>query len=78
MCADVEDGQDIWMMNLRCRTCFALEPCPAVGIRCEIRGKNFQRDVTCEAGITRSVDLSHSACPQWCKDFVGAKARPWS
>src|SRR5689334_14695791 len=78
MCADVEDGKDIRMMDLPCCASFALEACAAVGISGKVRGKNFQSDVACEAGITRPVNFSHSACPQWCKNFIGAKSCPWS
>src|SRR5690242_7456643 len=78
MCSDVEDGQDIGMMDLSRRACLALEACAAVGITGKIRRKNFQSDVARETGITRPVDFPHSACPQWCKNFIGAKACPWS
>lgn len=66
MCADIEDGQDIRMMNLSCSARFALEACSAIGISGKITRENLQGNVACKAGIARPVDLSHSACPQWC------------
>jgi hypothetical protein len=60
----------------RHRSCFLLEAEAPRLVAQQGIGKNFESNVTAEAGIARPVDLSHAAGTYSGKDFVGTEPRP--
>ena len=62
----IERGQDLRL---------ALEARQALGIRGKCFGKNLQRDVALQAGVARTVDLTHAAGAEDCADLIDSEAR---
>ena len=52
---------------------FLLESTEAIDVGRERRGQDFDRDVTSEPRIARTVDLAHAAGAEGGDDFVGAE-----
>jgi hypothetical protein len=61
MRADVEYGEDVWMVERRCRTRFLFEPAHPIGIATEGIRQHLQCDVAPEARVGGAVHLAHPA-----------------
>src|SRR6267143_1955591 len=58
---NLEDLRNIRMAQCRRRFSFANETLHPIPIRCDICGKNLQRDFTIELCVLSKIDLAHSA-----------------
>ena len=52
----------------------ALEPGKILGVGCEWRRQDFQRDLPSELRVACAVDDTHSAFAQFGEDFIGAES----
>ncbi len=68
--SDVVDGDDVRMAERRRRARLELEAAQTLRIRREVLGEDLQRDVAFEPGVTRAVDLAHSARAERRDDLV--------
>ncbi len=69
------DVRDERMIERREHLGFAFEPRQPIRIVHDRVGKDLDRDLTVEPGITRAVDLAHATRAERADDFVGAEAR---
>ena len=74
MPADVVYGENVGMVQRRCRTRLLLEPLEPLWVGRETRRQNLNGYVASETRVASFVDLSHSAGPNGRKDFIRAKA----
>lgn len=72
--ADVEQGADVRVREVRDRPRFAVEPLPELGIGGERRGQHLDRHRAIEPGVTGLVDLAHSASGDGGLNLVWAEA----
>ena len=70
MLADVEYGENIWMVESRDSAGFLFEADEAVAFAREGFGKDFQRDFASEPRVTGAHHFAHSTGAQWGDDFV--------
>jgi hypothetical protein len=66
--ADLVDGADIWMIQGRCRPCFATEAFQCVRILRHFIGKEFQGDEATELRVLRLVHNTHPATAELLDD----------
>ena len=71
--ADVEYGENIWMVERRDSAGFLFEADEAVAFAREGFGKDFQRDFASEPRVAGAYHFAHAACAQWRDDFVWAE-----
>src|SRR5262245_32203825 len=69
---DVHDGG---MVETRERSRLALESLETLGIRGSVLWQELQCDLTAELGVTRTIHLTHSPCPERGDDFVRTESR---
>ena len=69
---DAVNGGDVRMIERGEHFRFALKARESIGIGRQRRRKNLERDLTLELGVSRPVDLTHSAFANWRGDFVDA------
>ena len=55
------DGNDIGVVEGRCRACFLLEAAQPITVRGECGGQNLDRNTAIQARIPRPVHLAHPA-----------------
>src|SRR5438128_124922 len=70
---NLEDLRNIRMAQCRRRFSFANETLHPIPIRCDICGKNLQRDFTIELCVLSKINLAHSARAKLRADFVAAE-----
>ena len=78
VCAGIEDGDDVGVIQRRDLARFALEAFEARRIGGELAGEDLQRDVPVEPGVTGAVYLAHSSGAERGDDFVNADSGPGS
>src|SRR5205085_6364243 len=57
---DLVDGENIWMVEGRCRLGFLHEPIHAAAIRGNVTGQNLQRDFASELGVLSKINFTHA------------------
>ena len=72
--ADVVEGADVWMCELRDRAGFTIEAFAKLPIGSERFRNDFDRDRAIEPGVSRFVDLTHAAGPEDGDDLVRPEA----
>jgi hypothetical protein len=73
--ADVVHRQDVRVVQCRRRAGLLLESMEAAEVGRECRGQNFDRNITSEPRIARTVHLAHAARAKGGDNFVRAEAR---
>src|SRR6185312_13050991 len=66
---------DIGMVQARCRARFLLETLDAPAVGVQVAGQDLDGDLTPEAGIAGTIDLSHPAGTERRQNLVGAETR---
>ena len=72
--AEVVNGDDVAVRQLRGGARLAEEAIPQLGLRMELRGNDLDRNDPGEQGIERLVDGPHAALAEQLGDFVSAYA----
>jgi hypothetical protein len=72
---DVMDNADVGMLQPRDGFRFTLEALMPVRIGRQVRGKDFDRDLTAQARIEGKVHFAHAAGADRCFDFVRSETR---
>ena len=63
--ADVVDGNEVWVIERRCRARLQDEALQAIGIARDILPQDLEREVPAQDGVLREVHLAHPAtCDQ--------------
>ncbi len=65
------DACNVGMVQ-RCEKRLALEPRETIGVLRKRIGKHFDRDLTIELRVARTVHLPHTAFAERCEDLVGS------
>ena len=60
--ADVEYGENVWMVERRYRAGFLFEADEAIAFAREGFGEDFQRDFASEPRVARAYHFAHAAC----------------
>jgi hypothetical protein len=74
MGADVIHGEDVRVVQRRRGAGFLLESIEAIDVGRECRGEYFDRNITSEPRIARTVHLAHAACAECGHDLVRPEA----
>ena len=70
VCADIEHGQQIGMIDRSGGSSFLLETTESIGILGERRRQDLDRDVARDARVARAIHLAHPARPERGDDLV--------
>jgi len=69
----VVEGADVRVVQARHRAGFLLEALAELGVLGKMLGEDFDGHGAIEAGVVRSIDLTHAAGTDGGRDLVGAK-----
>jgi hypothetical protein len=69
--ANVVEVTDMRVIEGGNRPCFALEASFQLRIGTQVRGKNFNCDITAQTRVAGSIHLSHAASTKWHSNFIG-------
>ncbi len=67
------ERDDVRMLQRGDRTCFAFEPCAAVGVVGEFFRENLESNIASEPGIECEIDCAHPALTELLADLVVCK-----
>src|SRR5215204_3583905 len=73
--ADVVDLTDVRVVQAGDRARFLFEPAQSIGLRDELWGQHFDRDIPTQSAVASTIDLAHASSTNGCHDFIWSEAR---